>query len=352
MPERVEKYMRRFQRETDEERAAAAEYKEATRHYVGVQHFHYIEGTSELNDDLEADLSDDRDLEALDAETESDGTFSARESVMRPWEWALPTPEVDLEVRGADPTDRGSEETEQPPLLFVHGLGGGAWMFEKHWLGHAASMGWPARAVSLRGHGESGGSRRRYRWTMRDYVFDVLETVRSLESRPVLIGHGFGAWIVDRVARRYPARAAVLLGPTPVSGSIDAPIQRASRMLRRWVSDEHAGPGRDDLSEGLFSERLPDDLARMYASRMTQPSWLNTIESMVPRRVEDSKGPRCVVGSSEDTRQPPAQLHDNAEALGVECELVDGGGGHLMMLDGAWKQMLEALLAWVSAHRE
>jgi hypothetical protein len=85
---------------------------------------------------------------------------------------------------------------------------------------------------------------------------------------------------------------------------------------------------------------------------MTQPSWLNTIESMLPRRVADSKGPRCVVGSSEDARQPPAQLHDIAEALDVDCDILEAGGGHLMMLDGAWKQTLESLLARVSALRE
>ncbi len=37
-----------------------------------------------------------------------------------------------------------------PPLLFVPGLGHGAWAFAEHWLGHAASRGFPAYAVTPR----------------------------------------------------------------------------------------------------------------------------------------------------------------------------------------------------------
>jgi pimeloyl-ACP methyl ester carboxylesterase len=43
---------------------------------------------------------------------------------------------------------------ERPPLLFVHGLGHGAWCWE-HWLDTAAAAGYPAAAVSLRGHADS-----------------------------------------------------------------------------------------------------------------------------------------------------------------------------------------------------
>ena len=101
----------------------------------------------------------------------------------------------------------------RPPLLFVHGLGHGAWCWE-HWLGAAADAGYPAYAVSLRGHGGSPGRLRTAR--LGEYVDDVVATAESLPRPPVLVGHSLGGLVVQRALARYAARAAVLV--SPVSG--------------------------------------------------------------------------------------------------------------------------------------
>ena len=70
-------------------------------------------------------------------------------------------------------------ETTRPPLLFVHGAFAGAWTFAEHFLPYFAAHGFPAYALSLRGHGESYG-RDSLTWaSLADFVDDLEETVRK-----------------------------------------------------------------------------------------------------------------------------------------------------------------------------
>ena len=62
-------------------------------------------------------------------------------------------PEAVLEVRKRLPAN-GSRK---PPLLFVHGGYCDAWFWEPYFLPWFAAQGYPAYALSLRGHGASVG---------------------------------------------------------------------------------------------------------------------------------------------------------------------------------------------------
>lgn len=126
--------------------------------------------------------------------------------ILRRRERARPVPAVRREMRSAAPEVDGG----RPPLLFVPGFGAGAWVFEEHWLDHAAGRGFAAYAMSVRGHGDSGAVPRA---TVRAYVHDVVQVAAGLPRRAVLIGHGAGALVVARALARYPARAAVLAAP-------------------------------------------------------------------------------------------------------------------------------------------
>src|SRR5215468_651498 len=123
---------------------------------------------------------------------------------MRLREWAFPPAPVGREVLTAAPT----EPTDAPPVLFVPGFGHGAWAFAEHWLEHAAERGFPAYAMSLRGHGRSGSAARA---DLRAYTHDVTQVAASLPRQAVLVGHGAGALVVGRALARYPARAGVLV---------------------------------------------------------------------------------------------------------------------------------------------
>ena len=98
------------------------------------------------------------------------------------------------------------------------GAAHGAWCWADHFLGFLADRGFDAYALSLRGHGKSGG-RERLRWTsLADYVDDVERVAAGLPREPVVVGHSMGGMVAAQyLARRRPA-AAGLLAPAPPGG--------------------------------------------------------------------------------------------------------------------------------------
>ncbi len=253
--------------------------------------------------------------------------------VLRRTEWAWPSEPVHLEVLSAG---------EGPPLLFVHGLGHGAWCWEQ-WLPAVADRGFRAYALSLRGHGGSGGHNDLGRARIRDYEHDVLQVVQQLPEPPVLIGHSLGSLVVQRVLQRYPARAGVLL--TPIA-AVGAPATIAG-MIRRKPAEmlrATAGGSIRLTAEDLFAE-LPAEQARAYAGRVGRESRWAQYAMMRPERVGPIDCPVLVVGAEQDRLVAAADVQRCARSLGADLRWVPGG--HDVMLDGSRLQVLDQVLEWV-----
>src|SRR5258708_294001 len=106
----------------------------------------------------------------------------------------------------------------RPPLLFVHGGYCDGWCWEPHFLPWFAARGYAAHALSLRGHGGSGGHETMFVAGLDDFAVDVARIASGLPSPPVLIGHSMGAAIVERLLVAGSVRAAALLAPVPPTG--------------------------------------------------------------------------------------------------------------------------------------
>ncbi|MGH3647085.1 MAG: alpha/beta hydrolase, partial [Micromonosporaceae bacterium] len=257
-------------------------------------------------------------------------------------EWAKPPVPVRRELLSELPV----EDTGKPPVLFVPGLRHGAWCFAEHWLGHAAERGFPAYAMSLRGHGGSGGAELRRRTTLDDYVHDVMQVAAGLPRRTVLVGHGVGGLVVARALARYPARAGVLV----------APVIRGWRALGSALLRHPFGtvPGLFGFSVGLrtgqlFGRRLPKSTARGYRLRLDQSAPRVQYQLLLRRRLEPAipGTPMLVVGSPQDRLVGQGALQKVAASYGTE-PLLFPGMGHDLMLDARWVEPLDAVLDWLS----
>lgn len=268
-----------------------------------------------------------------------------RTRAMRPLDWALPPTPVHREVLSVQPNEVPDDGSERPPLLFVHGMGHGAWCFAEHWLPDAARRGFPAYAVSLRGHGGSGGHRRLGRTLLRDYVHDVLQTAVSLPRPPVLIGHSMGAVVVQMVLDRYPAPAGVLVAPAP----LHAGLRSVAAMLRTRPTHALrvlAGGSMPMTADTLF-EGLDPATAASYAGRTGRESPLVQYDvALLPRTLGPVRAPVLVVGTPDDRYVPLSELRLTARRFGVE-PLLFPGMGHDLMLDAGQDRVLAAILDWV-----
>ncbi|MGH3341891.1 MAG: alpha/beta hydrolase [Carbonactinosporaceae bacterium] len=271
---------------------------------------------------------------------------------VRPLDWAFPSPPVRREMlarlpgTGSDPDPDPDTRSGRPPLLFVHDAGHGAWCFDEHWLPHAAGRGFPSYAVSLRGHGDSGGRPRLRRTLLRDYLHDVLQAAVSLPTQPVIIGHAMGGLVVQRVLARYPARAGVLVAPVPVrhGAGVALSIGRAhpADLVRTTLG--RSLPMRPDY---LFRE-LDPAAARAHTTSTGPESPLVQYQITLPRRAERPRGgaPVLVAGTPDDRLIPLRDLRRTARFYGTEPVLFPGMG-HDMMLDARWREPIDAILDWV-----
>src|SRR4051812_4294690 len=96
-------------------------------------------------------------------------------------------------------------------VLCLHGLFAGSWVFEQV-LPLIAARGYPAYAVSYRGHPPNPALDDISRASVADYANDAAEVARTLD-RPILLGHSLGGLVALMLAGRGLARAVVLVSP-------------------------------------------------------------------------------------------------------------------------------------------
>jgi pimeloyl-ACP methyl ester carboxylesterase len=110
----------------------------------------------------------------------------------------------------------------RPVVLMVHGLMGGAWYFAK-WLEFFAGRGYPAYALSLRGHHGSRPVEDFGRVSVMDYVSDVRDAVSGVrewhpDAPVVLVGHSMGGLVAQKAAESVAAAGVVLVSTVPPRG--------------------------------------------------------------------------------------------------------------------------------------
>jgi pimeloyl-ACP methyl ester carboxylesterase len=274
-------------------------------------------------------------------------------AVLRATEWSSPIPSVRREVLSAQPSPVSGDddlpygqtpvEIVRPPVLFVPGFGHGAWAFEEHWLEHTAARGFPAYAMSLRGHGASGSAGTA---SLRAYAHDVVQVAASLPTQAVLVGHGAGALVVAHALARYPARSGVLLAP--IFGGWGT---LGTALLRNPAGTIPGAFGaRIRVRRGqLFSPNLHGSAARTYLGRMSGSSaraqWQLLASAAPERPVGDPAV--LVVGSPDDKIVSQKSLRSVAGRYGG-APLLFPGMGHDMMLDAGWAEPIDAILDWLS----
>ena len=225
------------------------------------------------------------------------------------------------------------------------GFGHGAWAFAEHWLEHTAERGFPAYAVSLRGHGAQ--RRRRPRPTLRAYAHDVVQVAAGLPRQAVLVGHGAGALVVAHALARYPARAGGAgraglrrLGDAG-RGARAQPVRHAAGAVRRAAA---AAPPAS-CSAGSCPTRRPGRTPAGWAGRRRRAQW-QLLAGRAPggRR---SATRRCWWSAAPTTGWCRASALDRVARRYGGAPLLFPGMGHDLMLDARWREPIDAILDWL-----
>ena len=269
---------------------------------------------------------------------------------MRMREWAFPAPPVRREVLHAEPVGAAPSDgqaadtaaTTRPPLLFVHGLGHGAWCWEQ-WLPAAAGAGWSAHAVSLRAHGGSEGRSRYARIRMAEYEHDVLQAAIRLPRPPVVIAHSLGSVVATRVAARYPFAAIVLLTPVGVDHAVDL-LLHAARQAPGHVARMSTLRSVRLRAVDLFAGLEPHEQSA-YVQRLDPEPPIVQLQMLLRRPPAPPAGdpPVLVYGAELDTLVPASGVDRTARFLGTEARWLPDIG-HDVMLDRGNSAVLDRVL--------
>jgi pimeloyl-ACP methyl ester carboxylesterase len=256
----------------------------------------------------------------------------------------------DLEVRSRLPANR----TRKPPLLFVHGGYADAWCWEPFFLPWFAAQGWPAHALSLRGHGASAGADTLFIAGLDDYVADVEHVASQFDAAPVLIGHSMGAAVLERMMATRPVRAAALIAPVPPTGLL--PVAARLATTRPDYLSHMIGLDPTRLSQDILKALRP-----FYFSRDVQPAILREaiahLSQESPRVLFDlsmrlhwiepqASSPVFVLGAAADQIAIPADVEATARHHGVQAAILPGMG-HMLMLEPEWRAAAKAIAEWV-----
>jgi pimeloyl-ACP methyl ester carboxylesterase len=158
------------------------------------------------------------------------------------------------------------------PVLCLHGLFAGAWVYDAL-LAVLAGRGFPASALSFRGHPPSPPGPAMGRHSIAAYCHDAAEAARLLD-RPIVIGHSLGGLVAQMLVARNLARAAVLVSSAPPRGITVMTAQlllRMPRYLPALLLSQAFKPSDGDL-DALVLNCIPERDRRALRERLVADS--------------------------------------------------------------------------------
>lgn len=269
---------------------------------------------------------------------------------------AIKRDEVYIEPEGIYvETHQPERRSRKPPLLLVHGVLTGSWMWSA-FAAFLAERGWEAHAMNLRGHYTSDLADLE-ETSMHDYADDIGVAIRQLGRPPVVIGWGIGGLAAMIYAQRHEVLGLVLLAPSPP----------AAALPRRPVAHELKGvpPVYDAQWWGWIApteqlrEWMPDmsdaDLEKMQEMLAgARESGRARLERM--RGVEIDTGriavPSLVIGAGLDDVIQPSEAQRTADLLGATYEYFPSASHFgLVMGSQSWPQVAGSVLGWLEERR-
>src|SRR6266540_3532178 len=179
------------------------------------------------------------------------------------------------------PMKRAPPQAEGAAVLFLHGIGGAA----KVWDPQIASFtraGYRPIAIDLPGYGARPPVET---MDFEELAADIEDSVAQLElDRPVLVGHSFGGMIAQTTLRRRPDgyQALILVATSPAFGDPTGDLQRRFVAARLGLLD--AGKSMPELAEEIIAGIMgpaPDTEGRALAVQAMSATPASTYRAAV-----------------------------------------------------------------------
>jgi non-heme chloroperoxidase len=255
------------------------------------------------------------------------------------------------------------------PVVFVHGLwlhadSWGAWVDLFREAGYAPTApGWPGDASTVEetrqqpegiaGHG------------IDDVVDHYARIISGLDAKPVVIGHSFGGLVVQRLLGQDLAAAAVAIDAAPIKGVVYLPpsaLRVASVALRNPANRKRAVSLTAKQFRYGFGNALSAEESNELYERWTIPSpgkplfeaASANLSPRSPAKVDTgnaTRGPLLLTAGGKDHTVPRAIVKSMLKQYRKSPAVTDykefPDRGHSLTIDRGWREVADAVLAWL-----
>jgi alpha-beta hydrolase superfamily lysophospholipase len=258
---------------------------------------------------------------------------------------------------------------EKTPVVFIHGL----WMHTSSWdrwvelfnaNGYdAINPGWP-------GDGSSVADQRANAARVSGYgvqeVFDhYAQIIRSLPSKPIVVGHSFGGLIAQKLLGEGLAVAAVAIDPAQFRGVLPLPFAQlksafpvlgnpgnrktSNQPTKKQFHANFAGAITQQESDALYDRFVIPSPGRPLFQAATANFDKKTPASV---KVDAKRGPLLLTAGGKDNTVPEvtvqAAYKQYASNSSVTELKVFPDRAHSLAIDKGWREVADASLAFLA----
>jgi pimeloyl-ACP methyl ester carboxylesterase len=256
------------------------------------------------------------------------------------------------------------------PVVFIHGL----WLHSSSWQSWAdlfAAAGhptytptWPGEADTIeetRAHPEAQAGK-----SLAEIIGKHADFLRSLDTKPIIIGHSFGGLIVQSLLGQDLAAAGVAIDPGQIKGVLPLPIAQLRSALpglgnplnfRKSIA----------LSEKQFrygfANAVSEQESQQLHAKWTIPSparplfeaAMANFNPRSPAKVDthnNTRGPLLFISGTQDHTVPDVvtraayKLYRHSTAV---TELKQIARGHSLTIDSGWREVADLAMSWLDA---
>ena len=267
----------------------------------------------------------------------------------------MPSPDLSLHTQPA----RAGTSPPRPPILFLHGMFVGGWVWENY-LRFFAERGYAGYALSLPGHPGGRAVPELGRLSMQEYIDEALRAAREIPvpdgvpggGLPIVFGHSMGGLIAQKLAEAGAAAAAVLVCPAPPRGINVAGAELIVRELKYvWpmLRSRAFAASRGDHDAITFN-RVPREQRDAIFARFAPESGRAARELALGKVAVDDANVRCplfVASAADDKTILPSVARLIARKYHAPIRVYDEHA-HMLPAEPGWEGPAADIERWLT----
>jgi pimeloyl-ACP methyl ester carboxylesterase len=202
--------------------------------------------------------------------------------------------------------------------------------------------------------------------TVTEIIDHLVNVVKGLDKRPILMGHSAGGVFVQLLLDRGYGASGVVFNSAPTEGVLVAPL---SQLKATFPVLAHPGKKSVGFTHAqwhyAFTNTFADDESQRLYKRYHIPAsgeifWESVLANVKPGRQEtwvdysnDNRAPLLFVSGGADNLMPPSVQRSNAKHYksNTITEVKEYAGfAHLLPAQDGWEKIADEALDWAAQH--